>query len=173
MDFDLWLRLLDAGVPAAYIPEALAVFEIHSSSKTGSIDLSEFYREEALSLLKSGRRRSAAASLGRAAAAAALTEGGRIDSRRLATTIGRFEKMATTWGLEAERRVVRPAAFVEAARFEFVRGSPRGLRHLARPDGVDVGNLAEDDRPRRPPGGACSRSASTQAIARTVTVNSQ
>ena len=29
MDFDLWLRLLDADVPAAYIPEPLAVFEIH------------------------------------------------------------------------------------------------------------------------------------------------
>jgi GT2 family glycosyltransferase len=133
MDFDLWVRLLDAGVPAAYLPEALAVFEIHPSSKTGRTDLSEFYREEALALLKSGRRRPAAASLGRAAAAAALTEDGRVDSGRLATTIGRFEHIATTWDLEAERRVVRPTAFVESARFELVQGSPRGLRHLARP----------------------------------------
>jgi hypothetical protein len=133
MDFDLWLRLLDAGVPAAYIPEALAVFEIHSSSKTGSIDLSDFYKEEAFALLKSGRRRPAAASLGRAAAAAALTEDGRIDPGRLATTIDRFEHIATTWDLGADRRVVRPAAFVESARFELVQGSARGLRFLARP----------------------------------------
>src|SRR5690348_5923041 len=33
MDFDLWLRLVDAEVPSAYIPEALAVFEIHDLSK--------------------------------------------------------------------------------------------------------------------------------------------
>ncbi len=133
MDFDLWLRLVDAGVPAAYIPEALAVFEIHSSSKTGSIDLSEFYREEALALLKSGRRTLAATSLGRAAAAAALMEDGRVDPGRLAETIDRFTELATTWHLESERGVVRPAAFVEAARFALVQGSPSGLRYLARP----------------------------------------
>jgi GT2 family glycosyltransferase len=134
MDFDLWVRLVDAGVPAAYIPECLAVFEIHESSKTGSIDLSEFYKEESLALLKSGRRKLAAASLGRAAAAAAaaLTEDGRVDPRQLANAVGRFESVATDWGLEAERRLLRPASFVEAARFE-VQVSPRGLRHLARP----------------------------------------
>jgi hypothetical protein len=47
-------------------------------------------------------------------------------------SIERFERIASDWGLEVERRVVRPAAYVEAARFE-VQVSPRGLRHMARP----------------------------------------
>jgi hypothetical protein len=132
MDYDLWLRLIDAGVPAAYVPEALAVFEVHSSSKTGSIDLSEFYFEESFALLKVGRRTPAAAGLGRAAAAAALTHGGRINSGRLSEKIEQFENVASKWGLESERKVVRPAAFAEAARFE-LQVTPRGLRHLARP----------------------------------------
>jgi GT2 family glycosyltransferase len=132
MDFDLWLRLLDAGVPSAHIPEALAVFEIHHSSKTGSIDLSEFFREEALALLKSGRRTPAAASLGRAAAAAALMGDGRVDSGRLREAIGRFETIASEWRLRSERGVVRPAAFAEAARLEALV-SLGGLRHLAHP----------------------------------------
>jgi GT2 family glycosyltransferase len=132
MDFDLWLRLLDAGIPAAYIPEALAVFEIHRASKTGRVGLSEFYREESLALLKSGRRRQAAAGLGRAAAAAAQTGDERVDADRLPETIGRFQDMAIEWGLETERRVVRAAAFAEAARLE-LQVSLRGLRHLARP----------------------------------------
>ena len=132
MDFDLWLRLIDADVPAAYVPEALGVFEVHSTSKTGSIDVSEFYREESVALLKSGRRSPAAAGLGRAAAAAALTRDRRIDSGALAAKIEYFEKVASEWGLESERKVVRPAALAEAARFE-LQVTPRGLRHIARP----------------------------------------
>jgi hypothetical protein len=132
MDYDLWLRLLDAEVPAAHVPDALAVFEIHGLSKTGSVDLSEFYREEATALLKIGRRLAAAAGLGRAAAAAALTADGRVDSGRLPEAIGRFERMAIDWGLAAESRVVRPAGYAEAARLE-LQVTPRGIRHLARP----------------------------------------
>jgi glycosyl transferase family 2 len=132
MDYDLWLRLIDADISAAYVPEALAVFEVHSSSKTGSIDLSEFYFEESFALLKSGRKSPAAAGLGRAAAAAALTDDGRIDSGRLSAKIEHFEGVANEWGLEVEQKAVRPAAFAEAARFE-LQVTPRGLRHLARP----------------------------------------
>lgn len=132
MDFDLWLRLIDARVPSAHIPEALAVFEIHASSKTGRTELSEFYREEAFALLKSGRTRSAAAGLGRAAAAAALVGEARVDPDRLPKSIERFESIAIDWGLEPERPVVRPAAFAEAARLE-LQVSLRGFRHLARP----------------------------------------
>lgn len=132
MDFDLWLRLIDAGVPAVHIPEVLAVFEIHPMSKTGSIDLSEFYREQAFALTKSGRRRAAAATLGRAAAAATLMDDGRIDASRLPETITRFEGMAIRWGLESDSREVRSAAFAEAARLE-LQVSLRGFRHLARP----------------------------------------
>ena len=131
-DFDLWLRLIDAGVPAAYVPEPLAVFAVHSTSKTGRISVSEFYREESFALLKSGRRSPAAAGLGRAAAAAALTRDGRVDSGALAAQIEHFENVASEWGLEAEQKVVRPAALAEAARFE-LQVTPRGLRHLARP----------------------------------------
>ena len=29
MDYDLWLRLFDAGVPYVYVPETLSVFELH------------------------------------------------------------------------------------------------------------------------------------------------
>jgi hypothetical protein len=126
------LRLLDAVVPATHVPDALAVFEIHGLSKTGSVDLSEFYREEATALLKIGRRLAAAAGLGRAAAAAALTADGRVDSGRLPEAIGRFERMAIDWGLAAESRVVRPAGYAEAARLE-LQVTPRGIRHLARP----------------------------------------
>jgi GT2 family glycosyltransferase len=132
MDVDLWLRLIDADVPAAYVPEPLAVFLIHESSKTGSVDLSEFYREEAVALLKSGRRLPAAAGLGRAAAAAALTADGRVDSKQLLASIGRFESIADDWRLVDERRVVRSAAYAEATRLE-LKVSPRGLGHLARP----------------------------------------
>lgn len=132
MDFDLWLRLVDAGVPAAYVPEALAVFEIHGGSKTGTVDLSEFYREESLALLKTGRRLPAAAGLGRAAAAAAMSADGRVDSAGLPAAIDRFERVANEWGLGHERRAVRPAAFAEAARLE-LQVSPRGIRHLLRP----------------------------------------
>lgn len=132
MDFDLWLRLVDADVPAAYVPEALAVFEVHELSKTGTVDLSEFYREESVALLKSDRKGSAAAGLGRAAAAAALTADGRVDSGRLPAAIEEFEGIAVDWGLETECRLVRPAAFAEAARLE-LQVSPRGLRHLLRP----------------------------------------
>ena len=165
MDFDLWLRLFDAGVPAAYIPEALAVFEIHPFSKTGRIDLSEFYREESLALLKSGRRRPAAAGLGRAAAAAALTEDGRVDGR-LPEDDRALREHRDEWGLEAERRVVRPAAFVEAARFELPGLAARAPAPRAT-GALVVGNLTEDDRQRRPPGALLQSSASTQAIART------
>ena len=132
MDFDLWLRLLDADVPAAYVPQALAVFEIHDSSKTGSVDVSDFYREESVALLKSGRRLAAAIGLGRAAAAAAVTPDGRVDSGRLSERTEHFENIASEWGLESERQVVRPASFAEAARFE-LQVTPRGFRHLARP----------------------------------------
>jgi GT2 family glycosyltransferase len=132
MDFDLWLRLIDADVPAVYVPETLAVFVIHSTSKTGRIDLSEFYREESYALLKSGRRSPAAAGLGRAAAAAALTDDRRIDSSRLSAMIEHFENMASAWGLDSERTIVRPAALAEAARFE-LQVTPLGLRHLAHP----------------------------------------
>lgn len=132
MDFDLWLRLQDAGVASAYVPETLAVFEVHEASKTGMLNYSEFFREESTVLLKSGRRSSAAALLGRAAAAAAQTENGTVDSSRLRELVAGFESQALALGLAAELRLVEPAAYAEAARLE-LQASVKGVRHLMRP----------------------------------------
>ena len=68
MDVDLWIRLVDAGVAARYVPEVLAVFEIHPGSKTGSVGRPGFLLEHALALAKSGRTRAASAAVGRAVA---------------------------------------------------------------------------------------------------------
>jgi hypothetical protein len=78
MDYDLWLRLIDAGIPGARVPEVVATFEIHDSSKTGSAPRSDFLREESRALWKSGRHRPAGFALGRALAVDALA-GGSID----------------------------------------------------------------------------------------------
>src|SRR5205823_3040185 len=51
MDYDLWLRLIDAGIPSARVPAVVATFEIHDSSKTGTAGRSGFLREESLALL--------------------------------------------------------------------------------------------------------------------------
>jgi glycosyltransferase involved in cell wall biosynthesis len=75
MDLDLWLRLIDAGIPSAYIPEVLATFEVHGSSKSGSVPRSRFVLEEAFARTKSGRRASAAVALGRAAALLSFEDG--------------------------------------------------------------------------------------------------
>lgn len=67
MDVDLWIRLVDAGVRAAYVPRILAEFEIHPASKTGSAGRAAFLLEHALALAKSGRGAAASAAVGRAA----------------------------------------------------------------------------------------------------------
>jgi GT2 family glycosyltransferase len=68
MDVDLWIRLVDAGIEARYVPEVLAVFEIHAGSKTGSVGRPGFLLEHARALEKSGRTRAASAAVGRAVA---------------------------------------------------------------------------------------------------------
>jgi glycosyltransferase involved in cell wall biosynthesis len=74
MDFDLWLRLLEAGARPVYVPHTLAVFEIHEASKTGSIGRAAFFEEEERALLAHGRGEAAAFARGRAAAAAAAAD---------------------------------------------------------------------------------------------------
>ena len=71
MDFELWLRLLEHGVRGVYVPETLAVFEVHGESKTGSVARAAFFAEEERALLARGRVRAAALARGRAAASAA------------------------------------------------------------------------------------------------------
>jgi hypothetical protein len=128
MDYDLWLRLVDAGIPSTYIPEALAEFEIHTSSKTGSASRSEFLREESQALLKSGRDRQAAFALGRAIAVEASTA---VSDKQ------RYPKLAVdrlTDGVREARPELDPIAVEagvrsEAAVIEF-RRTPLGIRHL-------------------------------------------
>lgn len=81
MDLDLWVRLLDAGLRVATVPEVLAVFEVHPDSKSGSLSHSEFVVEEALVRLRSGRSGSGAVAIGRAAAIrASERNGGNLSS---------------------------------------------------------------------------------------------
>lgn len=68
MDIDLWIRFVDAGVEARYVPGIAATFEIHEDSKTGSAGRPGFFREHARALAKSGRYGAASAALGRAVA---------------------------------------------------------------------------------------------------------
>jgi len=123
MDFDLWLRLADAGVRAVYVPETLASFVFSSSSKSGSIPWGEFLREEAVSLLRSGRVRTAALRAGKAAAWNAFVDG-RIESRLLKREIRR---LASELGLPEV--LVRAGARTEAAFLE-PPASAAAYRHV-------------------------------------------
>jgi glycosyltransferase involved in cell wall biosynthesis len=131
MDYDLWVRLVDAGIRAAYVPETIAVFEIHDGSKTGSLGLSEFVREEALVLLKSGRPRQAALACGRAAAAAA-SRNGTIEPARLRVEVERVVREVAERIPALDPRVIASGAYAEAALLE-LHTSMRGFRHLAHP----------------------------------------
>lgn len=74
MDFDLWLRLQTAGVRATHVSQNLALFRVHSRSKTGSIPEWRFTTEEARALAKNDRREAASVAFGRAAARKVLVE---------------------------------------------------------------------------------------------------
>jgi hypothetical protein len=77
MDMDLWLRLLQAGIPHVRIPGILARFEILASSKGGSISYGEFALEAGRACHKAGRTEWAAGFFGRTAAHRAVAAGGR------------------------------------------------------------------------------------------------
>lgn len=124
MDFDLWLRLVLAGVTSRYVAETLAVFEIHPSSKTGSRSLGDFQREEAIALAKAGLPEMAAATLGRAAANSAAV-GGRVEPADLDRSV----RLLLPAVPAASAGKVRASARVEAARLERRYGA-RGYRHL-------------------------------------------
>jgi cellulose synthase/poly-beta-1,6-N-acetylglucosamine synthase-like glycosyltransferase len=132
MDFDLWLRLIDAGVPSVYVRETLSVFELHEGSKSGSVPESEFGLEVAVAQLKRGQRRWAAFSLGTAAASAAR-EGDRIPRQRLETELRRVVTHARGYTPDIDVATVRASAYAEAATFELFK-RPRGFRHLLRPE---------------------------------------
>jgi GT2 family glycosyltransferase len=111
MDVDLWVRFVDAGIKPVYVPETLAVFEIHDASKTGSVARTDFMLEHAQALAKSGRTRAASAALGRAGAFGPLPA-------------------LPEW---ADAEVVGAATAAEAAIEKLRRREPRGLMELLRP----------------------------------------
>ena len=111
MDIDLWVRLVDAGIEARYVPVELAVFEIHAASKTGYIGRKDFMLEHARALEKSGRRRAAAAAIGRAAAFGEVPE-------------------VPAW---ADAQLVRTARSAELGIERLRRRDPRGIPALLNP----------------------------------------
>jgi hypothetical protein len=77
MDMDLWVRLLQAGVPHIRIPGILARFEILATSKGGSISYGEFAFEAGRACRKAGLHDWAAGFFGRTAAHRAIAVGSR------------------------------------------------------------------------------------------------
>jgi glycosyltransferase involved in cell wall biosynthesis len=65
MDFELWLRLMAAGIAAVHLPGVVASFEVHPGSKTGSRTTLEFAQEEERALLKHGKPHWAAMAIDR------------------------------------------------------------------------------------------------------------
>lgn len=129
MDYDLWLRLVDAGIPAVYVPRVLAIYEVHENSKTGIVHPSEFVREWAEALFKSGRTREAAFAFGRAASASLGTS---LSASAIANLAKQVVEDQRVHGRELDTEAVAAGATVEAAVIELHR-SPAGLRHLLRP----------------------------------------
>lgn len=68
MDFELWLRMVNADIDCAVLDEILAVFSLHESSKSGSIPHWRFLCEDARARFMHGRVRDAGFAVGRAAA---------------------------------------------------------------------------------------------------------
>jgi GT2 family glycosyltransferase len=132
MDYDLWLRLTLAGVQSTYVPYALAAFEFHDDSKTGTSDAWEFYREQALALVKARREAPAAAAFGRSAAAAARGDGALAPPNRLRAEIERATRDACEHGLASGRVGIKAAAYAHAGLAELEAPRPR-IRHLTRP----------------------------------------
>lgn len=130
MDFDFWLRLLDADVRAVRVSADLAVFELHDASKSGRTPSSDFFAEEGFALLKSGRTRQAAFAFGRAAAASS-------DSPPSAAALEREVDRVLSNPLVPAAELDRGAAFAgartEAAVRAVLHGSPGGLRLLLHP----------------------------------------
>jgi len=127
MDFDLWLRLIDAGVPALYVPEVLAVFEIHADSKTGSIPARDWALEDAAAMLKRGHTSDGALLLGRIAARSVHEFGSPIDRSRLEGEITEVIAYGRQLAPTLDEATVRASAYAEAAERELF--APRRRYH--------------------------------------------
>jgi hypothetical protein len=133
MDFDLWLRLIDAGVPALYVPEVLAVFEIHADSKTGSIPAREWALEDAAAMLKRGHASDGALLLGRIAARSVHEFGSPIDRGRLEGEITEVVAYGRKLSPTLDVATIRAAAYAEAAERELF-APKRRYRYLFSPE---------------------------------------
>ena len=129
MDVDLWIRLVDAGVPTVRVHGVVATFELHAGSKSGSVPRVEFFHEQARAFAKSGRMRAAALALGRGAAEAAF-DGTRVDDAALERELDAARARGRALGDVPDAEIVA-AAQTEAAVLE-LRSSPRGLARLVR-----------------------------------------
>lgn len=65
MDQEYFLRLFDAGVRSAHVPEVLANFHIHHDSKTGSIPPHEWLKESVRAWMKNGHYVAGSVAFGR------------------------------------------------------------------------------------------------------------
>lgn len=129
MDYDLWLRLVDAGVPSVYVPETLAIFEVHSASKTGRLGRSPWWFECGKALAGRGHPESAALMLGRAAAELAREPIGPIGRSALESSIADVAERAEGELGRVDRRRLRAAAYAEAALLD-LHLRPRAFRNL-------------------------------------------
>jgi glycosyltransferase involved in cell wall biosynthesis len=125
MDVDLWLRLAAAGIPAAYVQQPFARFELHPASKTATADPFAFAREEAVAFLKHDRLRPAAMGFGRAAVARSRAFGGTVSEE-----LERATEEAQRVDGRLAPRAVRAGAYLET----FLVGRPRTLGSLVQPD---------------------------------------
>lgn len=127
MDMDLWLRVLESNYAHEYINNTLAIVEVHSASKSGSISIEEHLEECVRIWLGRNRPDFAAVVLGRILAHRAVSDGA-IDSVFLRHLLN------VNAALSRDRlpcRMVEAGAFLESTRIEYNRG-PRRLTHLLR-----------------------------------------
>lgn len=124
MDFDLWVRLVDAGIVSAHVPRTMGSYEIHEGSKSGTIPWGDFQLEEGTALLKSGRARLAAQRLDRWYWWSAHRE---IDASLTAGRYGRASREA-----EAALRNLDPVLSRRRLSLALTRRWPRMVRVLKR-----------------------------------------
>jgi GT2 family glycosyltransferase len=133
MDFDMCIRLQAAGLPSCRVPHTLARFIIHSESKTGQRNYSEFIREGARALLKAGREVPSYAALGQSCAHASVS-GDRVPNEaveaRLLALFGELGDLSPSFSA-----AVRAGAYASAAQIESKSSATplRALRWIARP----------------------------------------
>jgi len=138
MDYDLWLRFVEAGVRTTSVPDVLGTFEVHSASKTGSRGNYEFMREGSIALRRRGRVEASDLMIGRAAAHRAVEDsdrGPRVRMSRAKSELDRLKGSSPELA-GVDTRTAMKAALVEAADLEIRRRRPpghvAGMRHLLR-----------------------------------------